>query len=86
MKFLQWAFNLGAKSESKKLTPERAAELMALVGTTEGQQRYPNDPYMAASQNGKPLFTVSQLIEKYEIKSFFSRTNSTAVKKMFQTG
>ena len=84
LSFLKWAFNLGAKDESKKLTPERAAEVMSLVGTEEGQKRYPNDPFMRVSSNGNPIFSISELVEKYEIKSFFSRTNSVAVKTMFK--
>ena len=57
---------------------------MSLVGTEEGQKRYPNDPFMRVSSNGNPIFSISELVEKYEIKSFFSRTNSVAVKTMFK--
>jgi hypothetical protein len=86
MRFLQWAFELGAKNEAKKLTAERAAEIMALVGTAEGQKRYPHDPCMSVTCTGTPTFARSELVEKWEIKSFFSRTNSVAVKNMFTEG
>ena len=33
--FLVWAFNVGAKDLYKKLTPERAAEIMALLSTED---------------------------------------------------
>ena len=59
---------------------------MALVGTAEGQKRYPQDPYMSVTSTGTPTFARSELVEKWEIKSFFSRTNSVAVKKMFTEG
>ena len=36
--FLKWAFNLGAKDDSKKLTAEKAAEIMTIVGTKEGEK------------------------------------------------
>ena len=76
-------FYSGAKGESKKLTPEIAAELMSLVGA-EGQNIYPNGPFMRVSINGNPCFTISEPVEKYEIKSFFLCTNSVVVKTMFK--
>ena len=60
--FLMWAFNVGAKDLSKKLTPERAAEIMAFVGTEEGHKKFPNDSCMDVSTNGKPIFKYSDLV------------------------
>ena len=51
---------------------ETAAEIMALIGTEEGHKKFPNDRYMDVSTNGKPIFKYSDLVEKFEIKSFLS--------------
>ena len=69
--FLRWGFSIGQKDPNQKLSAERAEELMKLVGTIEGEKRYPKDPYMKANSDGKPAFTRLECIEKYEIKSFF---------------
>lgn len=74
--FLNWAFQLGSKNKSSKLSPHIAADLMKLVGTVEGQKRYPNEPYMKASPTGEPKFQRKELVLHYEIKSWFNRTNS----------
>ena len=79
--FLRWAFGLGLKNINQKLTAEKAAALMKVVGTEEGAKLYPKDKYMAKAKDGKPLFSRSELIEKYEIKSFFSRAKGDNVKK-----
>ena len=71
------------KIKSKKITCKRAAELMVLVGTSEGQRMFPDDPYKEVSFDGRPKFNHSQLIEQYEIKSFFSLTRSLALKNIF---
>jgi hypothetical protein len=71
MRFLKWAFDLGAKEESKKITAERAAKLMPLVGTEEGEKRHPYDSYMKKNGAGGCLFSRAELVEKWEIKSFF---------------
>ena len=62
MRFLKWAFDLGAKNESKKITAERTAELMALVRTEEGEKRYPADPFMKQNVGGACLFARNQII------------------------
>ena len=79
--FLRWAFGLGLKNINQKLTAEKAAALMKVVGTEEGAKLYPKDKYMAKAKDGKPLFSRSELIEKHEIKSFFSRAKGDNVKK-----
>ena len=71
----------GKKNKNQKLQPERAAELMGLVGTVEGQRRFPRDPFMKANDDGKPTVSRAELVEKYEIKSFVSKTNSEVNKK-----
>ena len=54
---------------------------MKMVGTEEGAKLYPKDKYMAKTKDSKPLFSRSEQIEKYEIKSFFSSANGDNVKK-----
>ena len=71
----------------EKLTCERAAELMVLVGTSEGQRMFPDDPYKEVSFDGRSKFNHSQLIEQYEIKSFvcltYTYARSLALKNIF---
>jgi hypothetical protein len=80
--FLKWAFSLGQTNINRKLTAEKAAEVMKLVGTTKGAKRFPEEAYMKCSADGKPAFFRSELIEKYEIKSFFSRTKAEIMKQL----
>ena len=55
---------------------------MGLVGTKQGQESYPFDPYMAENANEMPTFPPADLIEKYEIKSYFSRSKSENLKNI----
>ena len=75
---------MGAKDPSKKLTPKRATEIMALVCFEEGHKRFTNDCYMDVSTNKKPKIKHSDIVEKFEIKTFFSCTNSSTVKGVFE--
>ena len=50
--FLRWAFGLGLKNINQKLTAEKAAALMKVVGTEEGAKLYPKDKYMAKAKDG----------------------------------
>jgi hypothetical protein len=79
--FLKWSFSLGLKNINQKLTSEKAAAVMKVVGTAEGAKMFPHESYMACSADGKPRFARSELVEKYEIKSFFSRTRSVNTKR-----
>lgn len=74
--FLDWAFGLGVKNKAEKLTAHLAADLMKLVGTVEGELRFPSDPYMKATEDGSPKFKRKLLIMHYEIKSYFGQKNS----------
>ena len=74
------------KDIHQKLSGKWAAFLMKLVGTEEGQKLYPKEKYTQKSANRKPVFKRSELIEKYEIESFFSRTKGDNVKNAPQKG
>jgi hypothetical protein len=65
---------LGYKDINQKLSGEKAALFRKIVGTQEGERLYPKEKYLQKSADGKPVFKRSELIEKYEIKAFFSRT------------
>jgi hypothetical protein len=74
LEFLKWAFSIGEKNKSEKLTSHLAASIMKIVGTMEGQNRFPREPYLKASADGSAKFKRKELIMHYEIKSFFGRT------------
>jgi len=57
---------------------------MKIVGTEEGAKLYPKEKYMAKSRDSQPLFRRSELIEKYEIKSYFPLTKGDNVKNAGQ--
>ena len=57
---------------------------MTIVGTKEGEKRFPNEGYMKQTESGHAFFSRAEWIEKYEIESFFSKTNSDAVKQVFK--
>ena len=59
---------------------------MKLVGTEEGQKLYPKEKYTQKSTNRKPVSKRSEMIERYEIKSFFSRSKGDNVKNAPQKG
>jgi hypothetical protein len=44
--------------------------------TIEGASIFPNEPFMKSNHDGKPTFSHLDLIEKYEIKSFFSNAKN----------
>ena len=78
--FMQWAFNQGVKDKNKKLTAHIAAELMRIIGTSEGEKRYPDDLYFKKSADGKPRFKRKDRVLHYEIKAFFGRAKSLCQK------
>ena len=57
---------------------------MTIVGTKEGEKRFPNEAYMKQTESAHAFFSRAEWIEKYEIKSFFSKTNSDPVKQVFK--
>ena len=64
--------------KAESLLRKELHEVMTLVGTAEGQNRFPHEIYMQASESGEKRFSFTELKEKYEMKSFFSRTKSEA--------
>ena len=80
--FLIWAYSLGVQDINRKLQPEKAADLMKIVGTAEGAEKYPTEPYMKQNEDGKPTFLRNEWVEKYEIKSWFSTKRQKLLKQM----
>lgn len=82
LQFLEWAFSLGKKDANRKITAEKAADVMRVVGTNVGHQMFPDEPYMRPTPTDEAKFFRHDLIEKYEIKSFFSRKKSEIMKDL----
>jgi hypothetical protein len=81
--FIVWVHGLGEKSVSGpnavKTAPERAAKLMRLVGTLEGQQAYPEDPYMVANEDGAKTFFYAELLHSSQIKAYMGKPHNYLV-------
>jgi hypothetical protein len=46
---------------------------MPLVGTQEGEFKYPNDPFMKASSSGQRLFQRLELLHPCQIKQYMGK-------------
>ena len=86
MKFLHWAYNIGVANPNNKMSADTAVEVMALVGTFVGEQRYTTivgvDPYMKANGNGKPTFRLWEQLDSWKVKPWFSQEKSKFNKKI----
>jgi hypothetical protein len=60
-----------------KISPEQAARLMPLVGTQDGEFKYPNDPFMKASSTGQRLFQRLELLHPCQISSTWAKLTSS---------
>jgi hypothetical protein len=60
---------------SKKF-PTHAATSMRLAGTLEGQQMFPQDVYMKASESGFPKFMRSEWLSREQLKAYMSKPRS----------
>lgn len=84
LEFIVWVHSRGVPAISGpnaiKMCPEQSARLMRLVGTQEGEDKFPNDPYMKASPTGKRKFLCVEWLHQSQIKSYMGKTNA-ALKK-----
>ena len=55
---------------------------MKIVGTVQGAEKFPTEPYMKQNEDGKPTFLRNEWVEKYEIKSWFSTKKQKLLKQM----
>jgi hypothetical protein len=86
--FLAWSYGLGVTDKNQKMTADRAAETMQLVGTAEGEKRFTFvngiDVYMKATLDGQPTFKLWELLDTWRIKPWFS-TQKQGFNKKVQT-
>ena len=84
MEFLVFIHGLGEKNKAKKLTPEKGARLMRLVGTAEGAAMMPHEEYMTASDTGCRKFSYKELLLVDQIRSQMSRKHAELVSSMIK--
>jgi hypothetical protein len=75
--FLEWCFQLGANDKSLKMGPRTAAKRMRIHGTTAGhllykETRFKNHRPEYWDDKGVPTFRVSECLDHWYIKSWFS--------------
>ena len=75
--YLEWCFQLGETDKSLKMGPRTAATRMPLHGTTAGFRLYSESRFQKHrpgywADKGVPTFRVSQCLDYWYIKSWFS--------------
>jgi hypothetical protein len=84
--FLERCYSLGVNDKNQKMSAHVAHEVMALVGTHIGLQRYTTaagaDPYMKANVDGQPTFPLWQRLDHWKIKPWFSQQKTVFDKKI----
>lgn len=58
--------------KGNKVCPETAHKAMRLVGTKEGEEMFPNQPYMK-SRNNLPIFNLLEVLSVSQLKSHSSK-------------
>ena len=83
--FIVWVHGMGERSVSGpnavKVAPERAAKLMRLVGTLQGQEAFPGVPYMEANGDGSKTFHYAELLHSSQVKAYMGRAHSDLLQK-----
>jgi hypothetical protein len=80
--FLGWCYSRGVKTKADKMSPKQAADAMEMHGTTAGASRYPDDPYCARSEDGKPTFRIGELLKHWTFRSWFGQQKGIFAKKL----
>ena len=80
--FLGWCYTRGVKTKADKMSPKQAADAMEMHGTTAGANRYPDDPYCARSEDGKPTFRIGELLKHWTFRSWFGQQKGIFAKKL----
>lgn len=84
LRFVIFCFKQGIKTETnespRKLSPEKACELQAIHGTSEGVSKFPGNPYWNANANNAPTFVLNELLEIGQMKAYFG-SNLPAMEK-----
>lgn len=73
LEFLRWCYLQGVQDKAKKFTAESAEKVMPLHGTAEGAKRFPADVYWNPRPDGRPTFRLSELLDHWAIKPWFSQ-------------
>jgi hypothetical protein len=66
------AYETGVQDPSKKLTAYMFQKMMASMGTVKGENDFPNYKFMKANIHGFPTFSMSEVLNRHVIKSYFS--------------
>lgn len=89
LQFLQWCFDRGVKNKSDKIGPAQAQQLMPLLGTSEGEKRFPGEAYWTASTAldpftgmPKPKFRPCELLDHWSFRPWFSQQKAQFDKKV----
>jgi hypothetical protein len=80
--FIVFAYEVGVECSAEKLSPESAERLMKTIGTpaatiSHGKYQYIKD---TATADGRPLFLRYQLLDKWTLKTHFSKVYYTNCK------
>lgn len=70
LRFLE--FWIGRGEHGNKVSPEIAEKIMRVVGTKEGEELFPNEPYMK-SRDDRPIFNLLELLSVSQLKSYTSK-------------
>ena len=81
LQFTKWSYEQGVKDTGRKISPDKAVALQALLGTRAGQALYPQDPYWVANDSGLPTFKRYQRLVLAQMKAAFSGTKADRLKK-----
>ena len=58
---------------TNKRSPEQASVLMKLIGTVEGEQKYPTIPWMKANPVGIPTFKRKHQLCPFSLRQYVSK-------------
>ena len=70
------------RREDRRREEESQKDIMRIVGTQGGQEKYPDHDYMKVreSDGGKPRFRLYELQDSYQLKGYLGKPHSELVK------
>jgi hypothetical protein len=66
-------------SKDMKVSAEKASDLMKIVGTIKGAEKYPGHEYMRANDHGYPTFLFKDLLDTGQIKAYLGYKHTKLV-------
>jgi hypothetical protein len=83
LQFIIDLFTAGDNKKEDKITADQAHQMMKLYGTQLGQQNYSKKyPFMTASESGYPIFKLTEILTKDQIKSYFGMTKNKLTEQL----